>query len=197
VPRTKQRTPELRDHVRAVAVEVLAAEGPAGFTARGVAARAGTSVPAIYELFGDKGGLLREVFFEGFRMLRKHLSDVPETPDPLADLSALMQSYRRFVHANPLLSELMFSRPFTDFAPGPTERRAGAAVRTFIVARVHRCTEATLLHGNDTDIAHVLVALTQGMAAAENARRLGTTRESIDRRWHLALTATLTGLSPK
>jgi hypothetical protein len=28
-----------------------------------------TSVPAVYELFGDKAGLVREIFFEGFRRL--------------------------------------------------------------------------------------------------------------------------------
>ena len=32
--------------------------------------RAQTSTPAVYELFGDKAGLVREVFFEGFRLLR-------------------------------------------------------------------------------------------------------------------------------
>ena len=35
----------------------------------GRAAGAATSTPAVYELFGDKAGLVRELFFEGFRML--------------------------------------------------------------------------------------------------------------------------------
>jgi AcrR family transcriptional regulator len=195
VPRPKQRTPELRAHVLAVAVDVLGREGAAGFTARGVATRARTSTPAIYELFGGKGGLLREVFFEGFRLLHRHLDAAPRTDDPRADLVTLLRRYREFVRANPVLTEVMFSRPFTDFEPGPAERKASGSVRTFIVARVRRCTEAGVLHGNDTDIAHVLVSLAQGMAAAENARRLGTSRESVDRRWDLAIAAVLSGLS--
>ena len=73
MPRRKQRTPELRDHVRSVAVELLARDGVAGFTARRVAREAETSTPAVYELFGDKGGLIRELFFEGFRLLYSHL----------------------------------------------------------------------------------------------------------------------------
>ena len=71
MPRAKQRTPELRDRVLAVAVETLVSEGIAGFTTRRVAERAETSLPAVYELFDDKAGLIRAVFFEGFRRLGK------------------------------------------------------------------------------------------------------------------------------
>ena len=70
MPRTKQRTPELRDPYLVAAVELLAAEGAAGLTARSLAARAATSAPALYELFGDKSGVVRELYFEGFRLAR-------------------------------------------------------------------------------------------------------------------------------
>jgi AcrR family transcriptional regulator len=56
VPRPKQRTPALREHVLEAALALLAAEGVQGFTARKVASTAGTSTPAVYELFGGKGG---------------------------------------------------------------------------------------------------------------------------------------------
>ena len=61
-----------------------------------LAERAGTSVPAVYELFVDKDGLLRAVFFEGFRRLGGELAALPETADPLADLRALIPVFRRF-----------------------------------------------------------------------------------------------------
>ncbi len=77
MPRTKQRTPELRAHVLAIAVDLLTTQGAAGFTARSIAREAETSTPAVYELFGDKSGLVREVFFEGFRRLRRHLGTLP------------------------------------------------------------------------------------------------------------------------
>jgi hypothetical protein len=90
----------------------------------------------------------------------------------------------------------MFSRPFADFDPGPDELRAGSSVREFIVGRVRRCTGAGILDGDDTDIAHVLVALAQGLAAQESAGWLGTSQASRDRRWGLAIRAVLDGLSP-
>jgi AcrR family transcriptional regulator len=177
-----------------VAVDVLAREGVAGFTTRGIALEAETSTPALYELFGDKWGLVREVFFEGFRLLRRALDAVGDSGDPRNDLRELVQIYRRFIVDNPGLTEVMFSRPFSDFDAGPSEREASSSVRTFIVDRVSRCIEAGQLRGDATDVAHVLVALVQGLAAAENARRLGTTAQSIDRRWRLATDALLDGL---
>jgi AcrR family transcriptional regulator len=195
VPRAKQRTPQLRDHVLSVAVDLLAKEGVAGFTTRSVAREADTSTPAVYELFGDKGGLVRAVFFEGFRRLRKRLDELGESDDPRADLVGLVAIYRGFIRDNPVLSEVMFSRPFTDFAAGTAELEASGSVREFIVERVRRCIDAGILHGDETDVAHALVALTQGLAAAENTRRLGTTQASVDRRWALAVNGLLDGLA--
>lgn len=194
MPRIKQRTPELRDRVLRVAVATLASEGAAGFTTRKVAEQARTSTPAVYELFGDKAGLVREIFFEGFRALRRAFDELPSTEDPRADLVKLVRAFRRFVVDNPVLAQVMFSRPFADFDPGPAERKAGDAVRHFIVGRVRACVEAGVLHGDVTDIAHVLVALTQGLAATEAAGWLGSSKASIERRWDLGVGAVLEGL---
>jgi AcrR family transcriptional regulator len=196
VPRAKQRTPALRDRVLRVAVEMLAEEGVAGFTARRVARGAETSVPAVYELFGDKAGLVREIFFEGFRKLRRRLEQLGATGDPRADLSRAFEVLRSFIGENPVLAQVMFSRPFADFDPGSGELAAGAAVREFIVGQVRRCIDAGRLAGDATDIAHVLLAVAQGLAAQETAGWLGTSRASIERRWSLAFQATLDGLVP-
>jgi AcrR family transcriptional regulator len=194
MPRPKQRTPELREHVLSVALAMLGRSGATDFTARRLAREAETSPPAIYELFGDKGGLVRELFFAGFRLLYSHLERQGASEDPRADLIRLTGAYREFIHENSALAEVMFSRPFTDFEPGPPELQASGSVRVLIVDRVARCVEAGMLRGDATDIAHVLVALTQGLAAAENAGRLGGTEESIERRWKLAISSVLQGM---
>lgn len=194
MPRPKQRTAALRDHVLSSSVDLLAREGAAGFTARNVARSAGTSTPAVYELFGDKAGLVKAVCFEGFALLADHLRAVGETEDPLADVVSVVQAYRTFVLANPVLTEVMLSRPFSEFDPTEAEREAGAAVRGFVVDRVRRCVEAGLLVGDPVDVAQAVFALTQGLAMAESAHRLGTTQQTIDRRWDVAICALLTGL---
>jgi AcrR family transcriptional regulator len=173
---------------------MLGSEGVAGFTTRRIAHEAETSTPAVYELFGDKAGLVREVFFEGFRMLRRRFEQLHPSDDPRADLMHVIDVVRGFVRENPVLAQVMFSRPFADFDPGPAEVKAGSAVREFIVASVSRCIEAGILEGNEIDIAHVVLALAQGLAAQETAGWLGTSRASMDRRWKLAITGMLNGL---
>ena len=194
MPRAKQRTPELRDRVLQVAVSMLARDGVGALTTREVARKADTSTPAVYELFGDKAGLVREIFLEGFRRLRRRFERLDETQDPRADLERTLDSLRAFVRENAVLAEVMFSRPFADFDPGPSGIEAGAAVRRFVVGRVRRCLEAGVLAGDATDIAHVLFSLTQGLAATEAAGWLGTSRASVNRRWNLAIRAVLDGL---
>ena len=107
-----------------------------------LAARAETSAPAVYELFGDKAGVVRELYFEGFRQLGTELAALAETEDPVADLWNLASAYRRFIRTNRELAEVMFSRPFTDFSPGADELAATSSVRVLIVGRVRRCIDA-------------------------------------------------------
>jgi AcrR family transcriptional regulator len=196
MPPKKQRTPALRDRVLDAALVVLADDGVAGFTTRRVAEQASTSVPALYELFGDKGGLVRSLFFEGFRRLGRELAAVGETDDPRADIERLVSAFRDFAARNRHLTQLMFSRPFVDFDPGADEGAAGATVRDRIVASVQRAVDAGVIVGNPTDIAHVIVAVAHGLSVQEAAGWLGTSPTSRNRRWALATRSVLDGLAP-
>ena len=195
MPRPKQRTPELRDRLLQVAVSILNEDGLSGFTTRRVAEQAGTSLPAVYELFGDKPGLLRAVFFEGFRMLSRRLSAIPETDDAVADVQRLIPVFRRFCLDYPALARVMFSRPFQDFDPGPEELAMSPSVREIFVGRIKRCTDAGLLTGDPVDIAHVLLALAQGLAVQEGGRWLGKSKASVNRRWDVGVTGILQGFA--
>ncbi len=194
MPRAKQRTDELRSRLIDVAITTLAAEGTTGFTTRRIADAASTSAPAIYELFGDRAGLVRAVFYAGFDRLGDALIAVPESSDARADLVTTMLALRRFSRENPWLVETMFARPFSDFDPSADERAAGAKVRTAIVGRIERCVADGTLAGNATDIGHVLLALCQGLATQERGGWLGGSAAS-NRRWRLGIEAVLDGCS--
>ena len=195
MPRAKQRTPQLRNRVLEVAVNALGEHGVSGFTTRRVAELAGTSVPAVYELFDDKAGLIRQVFFEGFRLLGRELATVPATDDPLTDVAALAQAYRRFCVQRPALAQVMFTRPFASFDPSPEDVAAGTAVRELIIGRIKRCIDAGLMVGNPTDIGHVLLALVQGLAVQEAGGWLGNSAASVNRRWEIGVKTLLRGFS--
>jgi AcrR family transcriptional regulator len=196
MPRRKQRTPALRELVLTSALSTFEEVGVEGFTARKVAQDANTSVPAVYELFGDKAGLIRELFFDGWRRLRDELEGLATTDDARRDVEETIWALRRFVRGHAALAQLMFSRPFADFDPGPRDRAGGDAVRELIVDRVRRCVSQRVIEGDPTDVAHVLLAVAQGLAAQESAGWLGSSAASRDRRWALAVAATLDGLAP-
>jgi AcrR family transcriptional regulator len=197
MPRAKQRTPELRDRVLSVAVDVLSQDGVSGFTTRRVAEQAGTSLPAVYELFTDKAGLVREVYFEGFRRLGRALHAIPETGQPLTDLERIIRVFRQFCLDYPALARVMFSRPFQDFDAGPAGFPSNPTVREVLVAKVERCVAAGLLVGDPTDITHTLLALAQGLAVQEGGRWLGQSQESRDRRWDVGVQALLRGFGER
>jgi len=196
VPRPKQRTPELAERVLQAGLRVLANEGAGALTARRLAEEAATSPAAIYELFGDKVGVVRAMFFSGFERLAQQLGQPDTDPDdPIRALRELALRYRAFVVSHPALTAVMFSRPFASFDPTPEEQAAGAAVRERIVAAVQAAIDAKRLRGEATDISHAFVALIHGLAAAESSHRLGRSGAAVARRWELAVGALLTGFA--
>jgi AcrR family transcriptional regulator len=193
MPRAKRRTPELAARVLRCALELIDSEGLRALTARRLAADAQTSPAAIYELFGDKAGVIRAMFFAGFELLGESLGEADGDADPLEALLELAQRYRAFILARPALSALMFSRPFASFDPAPEESAAGAAVRQRIVAAVEDAVNAGRVDGDPVDIAHAYVALVHGLAAAEASDRLGRSEQTVQRRWDLGVRALLAG----
>ena len=193
MPRVKQR------HARAATARPsgrgrdLASEGVAGFTTRRVATRRGHLGPCG----------LRDVRRQGRtrpRGLLRGLSPPPATlrrdrgVDTTACRShAVIGVFRAFVCANPVLAEVMFSRPFADFDPGPEERRPDPT------SGVHRRPSPTVhrrgglrrrrnRHRPRAGGSH------PGPRRQETAGWLGTSQASVDRRWELAVTIMLDGL---
>jgi AcrR family transcriptional regulator len=185
MPRAKLRTPALKEQVLRAAVSTIADER-SRFTTRRIARDAGTSPAAIYELFDDRSGLLRAVFFDCFQVLDTYFAGLETTDDPIDDLHRMFRAFRTFARENPGMTDLMFSLPFPDFEPGPEEADAGAATRGAIVDRIQRCLASGQLHGDPTDIAHAFLALAQGLAQQEGAGWLGSSAESATRRWEIA-----------
>lgn len=194
MPRPRLRTEGLRAHLLDTAIDVLAEGGPTAVTTRNVAARAGTTAPAIYELFGDKAGMIRAVFFEGFRRLGEDLAALPAPSGSTDDIAAAVRTFRLFARRHPHLFDVMYGQPFESFSPDNDERRLGDSTRTSITARVQACLDAGSLHGDALDIAHAIIGLAIGLASQEVGDWLGSSGASRDRRWNVAVTALLRGL---
>ncbi|WP_232666624.1 TetR/AcrR family transcriptional regulator [Pseudonocardia sp. TRM90224] len=192
--RPKVRTDAVRAAVLRSAVETLEREGPAAISARRVATDAGASTAALYEFFGDKAGLVRAIYLEGFAALRSRLAEVPAQDDPRGALVALLDAARRFAVERPLLFEVMYSRPFAEFSPDASDLRVGADVYRMTVAAVRAWLDGLGNPLDPVEAAHVIVAAHRGFVMSELAGIAGASRASVDARYRLGVDAVLDGL---
>jgi AcrR family transcriptional regulator len=192
--RPKVRTDDVRDDVLRCALDALEQEGPLGVSARRVAASAGTSTAALYEFFGDKAGLVRAVFFEGFVALRAALDAVEPHDDARASLVRLLDASRRFALARPMLFELMYSRPFAEFAPSAADFEAATDVYRTIVAAVRRWLRAAGSAASATESAHIVVAAHRGFVMTELGGIAGSTPARREARYRRGVDAVLDGV---
>jgi AcrR family transcriptional regulator len=174
---------------------LLAEEGPAALTVRRLAERAGTSASAVYSLFGDKWGLVEEMFREGFRRFTERIAALERTDDPWADLIALGAAYRANARANPHLYDLMFGQPFPQFLAGEEDRVMAMGTFAALVEALGRCVDAGLLSGDALDLATAFFSLIHGLTVLELAGWV-VTPERADLVWERAQRALFVGLAP-
>ncbi|WP_331770644.1 WHG domain-containing protein (plasmid) [Embleya sp. NBC_00888] len=191
-PRTRDYD-ELRRELLTAAGRLLAEEGPHAMSTRRVAHEVGTSTTAVYNLFGDKSGLLRAMFLDGFAALEARFARVPVDGDPEADLLALGHAYRAAARANPHRYDLMFGRPIADFRPDEADLARIQGTFDSLVRAVERCVAAGRFAPTDPyDTATHLSALVHGLAGLELRGALGD-EERAERQWRVALEAACRG----
>lgn len=197
MPRPRKRDYDsLRRDLIDAGGRLLAAEGPSALSTRRVAQETGTSTTAVYSLFGDKAGLVREMFLEGFERLAAAFEAVPRTADPVADLLALGDAYRANARENPHLYELMFGRPVPEFRPDAEAGRRIQPTFDALVAACARCVEAGAFAPlAPHDIAVQLNALAHGLTSLELRGALGEDEEA-DAHWQRSFASILKGLAP-
>ena len=162
-PRTHDA--KLRIRLLDEAGRLLAKEGPSALTVRRLAERAETSPSAVYTLFGDKWGLVEEMFREGFRRFAERIAALERTDDPLADLAALGAAFRANARANPHLYDLMFGQPFPQFVPGEEDRVMAMGTFGALVEALGRCVDAGLLSGDPLSLATIFFSLSHGLTS--------------------------------
>lgn len=111
---------QLRGALICAARVVLSERGPAAFSLREVARRAGVSAGASAHHFGDSRGLLTAVAAQGFAELDSAMAAAGP------DIVALAQAYIGFARANPALFSMMWMQDLIDPAD-PAYLSAGRA----------------------------------------------------------------------
>jgi AcrR family transcriptional regulator len=180
MPRRPYHHGNLREALLEGAVRVIAELGPAGFTLREVARRAGVSHNAPYRHFRDKDALLATVAAQGFRELTHALREPGERPGKahsgaqLSTLEKLKQSglaYVAFAVRRPEHFTVMFDAPVIN-SKDPEYTQASQEAFNTLLNYIRNCQAAGQLPpGNTVERALYAWSLVHGIAKLAVAGR--------------------------
>jgi AcrR family transcriptional regulator len=164
----------LREALLQAAIELIAEVGPAGFTLREVARRAGVSHNAPYRHFPEQRYLLAAVAAQGFRELNQAMLDgAKRQRDSVGRLKRAGLAYVEFALDRPEHFTVMFDAPPASKEDDPCD--AGAAEQAFgtLVGFVKHCQDEGRLSAGDTyQLALLAWSMVHGVAKLATAKRL-------------------------
>jgi AcrR family transcriptional regulator len=180
MPRRPYHHGNLREALLQGAVRVIAEVGPAAFTLREVARRAGVSHNAPYRHFRDKDALLAAVAAQGFRELTRAMRVPGERPaqapsnSPLSELDKLKQSglaYVAFAVRRPEHFTVMFDATVVG-SKDPEYTQASQDAFNTLLNYIRTCQEeGQLPDGNTMERALYAWSLVHGIAKLAVAGR--------------------------
>jgi AcrR family transcriptional regulator len=172
MPRRPYHHGNLRETLLQGAIRVIAEVGPAAFTLREVARRAGVSHNAPYRHFRDKDALLAAVAAQGFRELTLAMREPAQRPSKA--LEKLKQSglaYVSFALRRPEHFTVMFDAPVSA-GKDPEYTQASQEAFNTLVNYIRNCQEeGQLPAGNTMERALYAWSLVHGIAKLAVAGR--------------------------
>lgn len=157
-----------RTLVRAAA-DLLVAEGPTALTVRRISTAAGVSTMSLYDRFGDKNGVVDEVFIQGFESLATSIHRAKnDIENPLEALAAGLRAYRSWALANRSHCTIMFAQAVAEYEPSMAAMLVAAEAFAILVAGVARAMDSGQLAARAPhDVAASLWAAVHGHVVLE------------------------------
>jgi AcrR family transcriptional regulator len=150
MPRRAYHHGNLREVLLQGAVSVIAEVGPAAFTLREVARRAGVSHNAPYRHFRDKDALLAAVAAQGFRELTRAMLEAGRQPSKALDkLKQSGLAYVAFAIRRPEHFTVMFDAPVCA-SKDPEYIQASREAFNTLVNYIRNCQEEGQLPAGST-----------------------------------------------
>ena len=176
-----------------VSEQLVAEDGLEALSVRRVASATGTTIRAVYSLFGSKDGLVTALGTRAFSLLRDGIDALPATDNASVDLvEAGVVVFRHFTLSHPALFAIGVLQDCVpaDIALGFSQAREQALDR--LHARIERLQQANQLGARSTAQATVAFhALCEGLAALESRGILRA--DNAEHVWRDALRALVAG----
>ena len=173
-PANSETERNVRAELLHAAVAILDEDGPDALQTRKIASAAGTSTMAVYTHFGGMPALIAAVAEEGIRQFDVAMTMAP-TADPVADLIAAGNAYRRYAIERPHMYRLMFGSTSAQGINAPSLDLLTLSVAEItdhypsfahVVHGVHRCMLAgRITAGSASDDANVVATAAQFWAS--------------------------------
>jgi AcrR family transcriptional regulator len=173
----RQRKPYHHGHLHEVllqaAIQLIAEVGPAGFTLREVARRAGVSHNAPYRHFPDREGLLAAVAAQGFRELTQAMLDAAkQESSALGQLKCAGLAYVEFALRRPEHFTVMFDSPIARRKTPDSAEAAEQAFGTLVSLVKSGQEEGQLPTGDLGQFTLLAWSMVHGIAKLATAKRL-------------------------
>jgi AcrR family transcriptional regulator len=164
----------LREALLQAAIQLIAEVGPAGFTLREVARRAGVSHNAPYRHFPEQKDLLAAVAAEGFRELNQAMLDaVKHHRNSVGRLKRAGLAYVEFALDRPEHFTVMFDVPPASKQDDPCDAEAAEQAFGTLLSLVKNCQdEGRLPAGDARQFALLAWSMVHGIAKLATAKRL-------------------------
>jgi AcrR family transcriptional regulator len=188
------RTDEQGRAILDAASELLASEGACALTVRRIAAAAGCSTMGLYSRFGNKDGVVDELYADGFANLGAAMSARPRTDDPVADLLDCAVTYRASALARSTHYMVMFGGAVPGFQPSESSRQMAHQGFECLTGKVQRCIDAGRIHGSAPEIAEIVWGCVHGLVMLE-LLHLSPAKSDPDRRLRLMVGALVDGFA--
>ena len=129
----------LRKQILDDASNLLMREGTNALSMRRIAQTVGCSTTVLYTMFGNKQGLLDELYFRGIEIWRQTLEAIEHPGNSLDYIFSIGGAYRNFALTNSSYYSLMFLKVIPEYTPSENNFKLATDSFKILVEAVQDC----------------------------------------------------------
>ncbi|WP_199336805.1 TetR/AcrR family transcriptional regulator [Oscillatoria sp. FACHB-1407] len=161
---------ELRQGILDDTSDLLMREGATALSMRRIAQLVGCSTTVLYTMFGNKQGLVDELYLRGFDRVRQTLEAVPRSECPQDYIYALCDAYRTFALTHSAYFAIMFLNIMPEYTPSEANRQLGQKSFQLLVDAVRDSADSGAIAEDEAwEIARMIWATVHGHVSLELA----------------------------